>query len=210
MVHYDVFLIKRLIHEYDRLFELHNKQKRKPRPPISILKSTPVWGHFIAVVNAAASCKADPFVFLAAQFCYSKAPYPPQLSTDYAVKVYNLWVEEQKRKYAYSTNEAITAASVTACSDKSLERALSVGSQIWNMMKKAHGDSIRPLDMATSAAGILPPQFLLSFKEVEDAVRSGAVKTPLLTAMVDLLDQAQNRPMWDVIRKWQQEKTPTA
>lgn len=204
VVNYDVFYIKRLIFEYDRLCCEITRQKRKPRPVLSILKATPIWEHMRAMIKLSVGLRADPFTFLAVQFKYcNKPPFSTQLANEYAVKTYNLWLEEQQRKYASSSAEAITAASVTACSDKSVEKALTVGDQIWKALKEAHGDALRPLDVATSASNMLPPQFLLSFKEVEEAVRSGVIQAPTLVAMIELLDQTQNNKLWEQIRTWQ-------
>ena len=208
VVAHNVFAIRRLIDEYDRLIEGVTHKKTKPRPPISILKRLPIWGHIVAMVARANSCQADPLVFLAAQFRSPMPPFTTQLAGDAAMRTYHLWLTAQRSKYASSTGEAITAASVIACGEASTIKALEYGAQLWHTMREAHGENFRPLDAALSVANMLPPQFLLSFPEVEKATRDGIVVAPLLVAMVELLDQTQNQKLWSVVRTWQTADRP--
>ena len=208
VVDYNVFAIRRLIDEYDRRIAGITKKKAKPRPPLSIMKRQPLWGYFVALVARASAYKADPLVYLAAQFRHGFPPWPAQLASDGAARNYLAWLEEQKSRYASSAGEAVTAASVTACEEASTIKALEYGAKLWHTIREAHGENFRPLDAALHVANMLPPQFLLSFPEVEKATRDGIVSAPLLVAMVELLDQAQNQRIWSVVRTWQQAKTP--
>jgi hypothetical protein len=139
------------------------------------------WRYACEAVALAEALGVDPVVWVRAQFSEfgrgpsgERYPYLTMLASETAVHRWYRHAAGLVRRYADNAEAAGQAVGARGEIRSVVQAALATGTKMWARMRAAD-PGLTPLAVAASAPGLLPAAFLLSFREVEDAVRSGAI-----------------------------------
>lgn len=166
---------------YDALVVAATGKPLRKRPPVMVLRTRPIWGHFDVLLDLCDEMGSDPRDFLRAQFDEFvgapgvERPYPPMLTSSTALYRWAKWQQRHVRRYRGRLADAAASDALRVDELATLHAMLAAGEARWKALTERQ-PTMNPVAVARVASGIVPGPFLLAFSRVRAALDSGELE----------------------------------